>query len=73
MTIGGRQNTTTGIYYWEGLVTTAVPVPGDIESDWDPKSAQSEPVMSIRQYNGWDDDYIGRKRRLVCEKYYDQS
>ena len=65
--IGGRRNTTTGLYYWYGLLTHAVPLYGSAEADWDGSPGGGGDCMRIKRGKKWLDKDCVTPKRFVCE------
>ena len=59
-----------GVMYWQGLLTNAVPLPDDPESNWavGEGSNSAEQCVLIRYNLGWQDSECSVLMFSICEK-----
>ena len=69
MYIGGLRNVTTGLYYWDGLLTHAMPLYGEVESDWR-EVPRGNDCINLKYSVPWNDFRCTSKYHAVCERYF---
>ena len=72
--IGGRRDPSTSLFYWDGLITYAVPLSGEAEADWRDgyPTYDTMECMRIRYDQGWRELECTTKRGFLCEKSANQ-
>ena len=69
MWVGSERNDTTGLYYWDGLLTHAIPLHGSVESDWE-EVPGGKNCIYVKYNIKWDDGMCTAKYHVVCERHF---